>query len=75
MEKSPPPSYLSDFDRGLIKTIDENYKLIESVMGVEPLIWFEFDVFPPVESEGKSKLANIRQDAFSEVSKKEIRKG
>ncbi len=74
MAPSKDLSSLSDTDRGLIDNIDKNYRLIESIMGEEPLIWFEFGVLPPLEEPFLSQEWNIvnqkRQAVFGSQASK-----
>ena len=74
MAPSKDLTSLSDFDRGLIDNIDKNYNLIQSIMGEEPLIWFEFGVLPPVEepvlAHETEFLTQKRQATFSSKAQK-----
>lgn len=58
---------LSDHDRGLIKSIEDQYNMVHKVLGSDPLIYYLFSVLPPVEDDmvqPNADLTNKRQEVF-----------
>jgi hypothetical protein len=77
MSKKVTNPSLTASDAHLIREIDRNFTFMESVMGLEPLIWYSFDVLPPVDQPYQSKNDEVnlaRKKVFSRSLKSNIRK-
>jgi hypothetical protein len=60
---------LSDHDRGLLKTIEDHYNMVEGILGGDPLIYYQFSVMPPADNEEdeiSSGLSQKRHEVFNE---------
>ena len=58
---------LSDHDRGLIRSIEDQYNMVHKVLGSDPLIYYLFSVLPPVDDDmvkPNADLTNKRQEVF-----------
>jgi hypothetical protein len=67
---TPPKETLSDHDKGLLKSIDDQYNWAFEILGTDPLIYYRFSVLPPVDEdirESQEDLTNKRQVAFGKV--------